>query len=79
MHEDDDNDDSIDREAPDESDIDDDETMPCPNCGKAVYDQAEICPHCGCYISSEDAPRQRHWWIWAGVILALLGLLWWVF
>ncbi len=70
-----------DREAPDPSDVDDgdDETAPCPYCRKPVYNEAEICPHCRNFISFEDAPRRRPWWIWIGVILGFIGMLWWVF
>jgi hypothetical protein len=65
-------------DAPDESDIadDDDETVPCPHCRKPVYEGAELCPHCRRYLSDEDAPRRRSPLILAGVILALLGMLW---
>lgn len=72
------------RDEPDEADRDDaddadDETTPCPFCGKPVYEQAELCPHCGNYLSTEDAPRHRPWWIWVGVILCLAGVLLWFF
>ena len=74
---------SDDPEAPDPSDVDDDdddETEPCPYCGKPVYEKADWCPHCRSYLSREDAPRPpRPLWIWAAVVLALLGMLWWVF
>ena len=74
------------RHDPDESDTDDDEgderaeTVPCPYCRKPVYEQAEVCPSCGNYISGEDAPRRRPWWIWLGVALCLIVVvLVWVF
>lgn len=69
-------DDSIDREAPDESDWsdDEDETVPCPHCGKAVHEQAEICHHCGSYISSEDAATTKSAWLMTAAILALVGM-----
>jgi hypothetical protein len=69
-------DDSIDREAPDASDVGDeeDETVPCPYCGKAVHEQAEICHHCGSYISGEDAPLTKPAWFSAAAVLALFGM-----
>jgi hypothetical protein len=86
---DDDQDDSIDREAPDPSDMDADDaddanhdddvdTIPCPYCRKPVYEQADICPHCGSFISREDAPRRRPWWVWLGAVLAFLAVLYWL-
>ena len=71
------------RDDPDEADFDegdDDciETVPCPYCGRAVAEDAAICPHCRSFISFEDAAPRRPWWIWVGVILGLLGILWWV-
>jgi endogenous inhibitor of DNA gyrase (YacG/DUF329 family) len=58
---------------------DDDETVPCPHCGDPVYDDAERCPGCGQYLSREDAPWVRPpWWLVAGVVAGLLGVLMWV-
>ena len=71
-----------DPQPPDESDLDDDEddeTVSCPHCRKPVYEGAELCPHCRNYLSQEDARTRRSPLIWAGVILALLGVLWWLF
>lgn len=83
---DDDNDVLSERDDPADADMDDPdgddddaETDPCPYCGKPVYTGAELCPHCRSFISFEDAPRRRPWWIWAGLILALAALLWVVF
>ena len=74
-----------DDELPDASDVDDPddedvaETVACPYCREPVYEAAERCPHCGSYISSEDAPLRRPWWIVAGVLLCLaIILLVWV-
>lgn len=69
-----------DMDDPDDDDEDgDDETVPCPFCKKPVFEGAELCPHCRSFVSSEDAPRRHGWLIWVGVILALIGMLWWVF
>jgi endogenous inhibitor of DNA gyrase (YacG/DUF329 family) len=58
---------------------DDDETVPCPYCGAEVYEDAERCPHCESYISREDAPARKPWWIAWGVFVCLLIVLGWIF
>jgi predicted RNA-binding Zn-ribbon protein involved in translation (DUF1610 family) len=57
---------------------DDDETMPCPHCGEAVFDDAERCPECGQYLSREDAPRSKPWWVVLGVVACLGMMAWWI-
>ena len=56
----------------------DDETMPCPYCGKDIYDDAERCPNCENYISREDAPSRPSPWIIVGVVLRLAAVAYWV-
>jgi predicted nucleic acid-binding Zn ribbon protein len=78
---DDDEDDSVDRDLPDESDMDSfDEpgVMPCPYCRKLVSEDAELCPHCKNYISIEDAPARNPGWITFGVIItiAIIVIVW---
>jgi predicted nucleic acid-binding Zn ribbon protein len=78
---DDDDEDVDDREAPDDSDVVDDDpdgvdTLPCPNCDRPVYEHAQVCPHCRSFLSFEDAPRHRPLWIWIAAILALIGVGW---
>ena len=66
-----------DRDDPDESDMDDDddpEAVACPYCRRPMSEDADICPHCGNFISFEDAPRRRPWWVVAAVV-ALMGAL----
>jgi predicted nucleic acid-binding Zn ribbon protein len=58
-------------------DADDDDTMPCPYCRRAIHDDAVQCPHCGNYLSEEDAPARHSWWFLAGVILCLILALGW--
>jgi hypothetical protein len=57
---------------------DDDDTEPCPHCRETVYDDAERCPHCGNYLSREDTPAHRPWWIIAGVMICLAVVLKWI-
>lgn len=60
----------------DEDDVDDD-TMPCPYCGAAIYDDAVRCPKCERYLSDEERPttNQPRWVIITAALL-LAGLLW---
>jgi hypothetical protein len=67
-----------DHEYPDESDQDSDETAPCPYCGELIYDDAEQCPSCGKYLSREDAPANRPWWVVAGAVACLTVVIWWI-
>jgi uncharacterized paraquat-inducible protein A len=65
----------------DDSPIDDDEeTVPCPYCRRAVLEDAERCPYCEQYISQEDAPPTgKSWWIIVAAALCLFGTAWWIF
>jgi hypothetical protein len=56
----------------------DDDTTPCPYCGRDIYDDAERCPYCENYISGEDAPIRNPTWIVIGVILGLAAVAYWV-
>jgi hypothetical protein len=72
-------DDLDDREFPEEpADVDEDETVPCPNCLRPVYDDAERCPACGHFLSRENAPSRHPWWLVAGVLACLAVALGWV-
>lgn len=77
-HPDDDEADLDERDDPDESDMDDGddpEAVPCPYCRKPVSEDAEICPHCHSFISFQDAPRQRPWWLIAAAVAVLAAIL----
>lgn len=56
----------------------DDESVPCPYCGREIHEDAVRCPHCENYISAEDQRGQpRPLWIKLGLILCLaIALLW---
>jgi uncharacterized paraquat-inducible protein A len=73
--EDQDEEDGLDPEGPDESDMDysdDPDLEVCPHCRKMIYEGAEKCPHCGMYISAEDAPLSRRAWIILAIGIVLL-------
>ena len=79
MQDEEEDDDDLDPEAPDESDMDSHDEPGlevCPHCRKMIYDDTERCPHCGAFISAEDAPISRRGWIVivAIVLLALIIL-----
>jgi hypothetical protein len=57
---------------------DDDVTMPCPYCGKAIYDDAERCPYCENYVSREDAPSKQPVWLVIGVVICLAIIALWI-
>jgi predicted nucleic acid-binding Zn ribbon protein len=52
-------------------------TVPCPYCRQPIWEEAVACEHCGSYVSEEDRPRRRPWWVIVGVLLCLmLSLIW---
>ena len=65
------------REFP-EPDESNDGLMPCPHCFAVIFEQSECCPACGEYLSEEDAPSRKPWWIVAGILLCLAVAIYWV-
>jgi DNA-directed RNA polymerase subunit RPC12/RpoP len=66
-------------EDEDYSDDDEDVTVPCPYCHKAIFEDVVQCPYCGNYISDEDSPRTRKpWWILIGAALAIYVAIRWI-
>ncbi len=54
-------------------------TMPCPYCRRAIHKESEHCPYCERYISEEDAPQSRRpWWIMVGVAAGLFVVYLWI-
>jgi len=66
--------------ADDDIEEEDDATIPCPYCRRAIHEDSVRCPYCEQYISEEDAPPgKRPWWIVVGVVLCLAAIgLWFV-
>jgi hypothetical protein len=69
-------------ESPDPSDLDppadDDDAVPCPFCGRAVYEFADVCPRCHNFIGGSDDPSRgprRSWWVVAVIVLCLMATL----
>lgn len=60
-----------------ESDRDDDERADCPYCGERTYQGSEQCPACGQYLSAEDTPARRPWWIVLGLLVCLAMAVGW--
>lgn len=56
----------------------DDDTIPCPVCGREVYDDAPQCPGCGHYLSAGDrlGPGKPRW-ILVTAIVCLALVAWW--
>jgi hypothetical protein len=76
-----DDDDDWDDDYP-ESDSDDEvETLPCPNCGAAVYEESARCPECGHYITHDTGALSGRplWFVLlglAGIIAVIAALAW---
>ena len=63
-----------------DQDSDDEPTVPCPYCRRAILEDAPRCPYCERYISAEDhaGPEKPTWVIVTA--LACLGIaIWWLF
>jgi hypothetical protein len=62
----------------DDRDDEDDDTIPCPYCGHSIHEDSPRCPHCENYISEEDAPARKPWWLILGVAVCLLIVYMWI-
>ena len=72
----------IDRDSIDENEDwdDEDDVVPCGNCGRDIYDDAERCPYCGEYISRENRRLTgKPWWMILGVLLCIIVVYGWIF
>lgn len=58
---------------------DDEPTVPCPYCHRAIHEDAQRCPYCENYISAEDSPQPgKSWWIVLGAVITLAMFCWWI-
>jgi hypothetical protein len=56
---------------------DDDDTIPCPYCQRAIHEYAVRCPYCANYLSEEDAPSRHSWWfLICALVCLLLAVAW---
>jgi predicted amidophosphoribosyltransferase len=64
----------------DDWDPDDEQpTVTCPYCKRAVPEDAAYCPYCENFISHEDAPASRKpWWIVIGTLACLYIVYRWI-
>jgi hypothetical protein len=69
-----------DREYPDPEDngADGVATIPCPYCRRGIPEDTPRCPYCENYLSEEDAPDRKPWWVVVGALLCLGVALWWI-
>lgn len=68
----------VEGEVDDAPGVDADVTAPCPHCRRPIYDDAEWCPSCGVYLSNEDEPDRKPWWLLVGVAICLYVVFRWV-
>jgi hypothetical protein len=70
-------------EGPQERDLgadedDETETVPCPNCRRAIAEFAERCPHCGDWVTPGNVAVRRPTWFWVALVAALAVMLAWI-
>jgi len=77
-NDDDDDDDDFESEQDDYGSDDEDVTVPCPHCGRAIVEDIATCPYCKNYLSREDTPARSHprWVLWTVVLCLLMALMW---
>jgi len=56
----------------------DDDTVPCPYCRRAIHEDSQRCPYCEQYISQEDAPSRKPWWLIITVVVCILIIALWL-
>jgi hypothetical protein len=68
-------------EDEDDGEYDDDDeepTISCPYCRREIHEDAQRCPYCEHYISNEDAPVRKPWWLVFGVGICLYIVYRWI-
>lgn len=74
----DDEDDDEDLDSEDYGSDDQDITVPCPHCGRAIVEDIATCPYCENYVSREDAPStsRPRWVTWTAILCLLMAIMW---
>ena len=70
-----DEDDDIDPEGPDASEMDSSEEPDleiCPDCRRLISEEAHKCPHCGNCVSPGDEPMSRGAWVTIAIVAAMI-------
>lgn len=68
-------DDDMDAEA---DDSDEEDTVPCPACGREILEDCDHCPACGHWRDEETAtPSRQPPWVIATALACLAAALWW--
>ncbi len=62
----------------DEDGDEDNDTVPCPNCGEDIFDDAPQCPYCGMYVIDSATTTQAGWVKWTAIILIVAMIGWYV-
>ena len=58
---------------------DEEPTVPCPYCRRAIPEDTPRCPYCEHYVSQEDAPPARKpWWLIVGTLGCLYVVYRWI-
>jgi hypothetical protein len=52
--------------------------MPCPFCLAVIFVESERCPACGRYLSENNQPGPRPWWIVLGILVCLAMAIYWI-
>jgi hypothetical protein len=53
--------------------------LPCPHCLGVISEVSQRCPHCGNWLSEEDAPYRKPWWVIVGALICLATTILWIF
>jgi predicted nucleic acid-binding Zn ribbon protein len=74
-----DDEDEVDDLEPEDNDSDDEDvTVPCPHCRRAIVEDIAICPYCENFLSREDNPvsSRPRWVLWTAILCLLMALMW---
>lgn len=53
-------------------------TIRCPYCRADIHEDSVQCPRCGKYISEEDSPPRKPWWVIIGTLGCLFVIYRWI-